>query len=209
MSIRGTLMATYKLVKTKEKEKDLLRHFLLFRTPEEVQVAREINKNKIQEIVDIQMEEQQIFLNEINASKNIEIGAFNYSITYAMQRRIQPDWMNADFVALYSLVIRDILHDLKISNLFDRIARQEFPPHKVAYMRPTERFEGKWKNYLDKRADRESKMFDVDMSQVTDQFYCKKCHQSKCVYQEKQTRSADEPMTLFISCIVCGNHWRM
>lgn len=35
-------------------------------------------------------------------------------------------------------------------------------------------------------------------------FECPKCHSQKTTHTEKQTRSADEPMTVFIQCLACG-----
>lgn len=37
---------------------------------------------------------------------------------------------------------------------------------------------------------------------------CGKCGQKKVTYTEAQTRSADEPMTLFCTCLNCGKSWR-
>ncbi|PPR05519.1 hypothetical protein CVT26_009003 [Gymnopilus dilepis] len=42
----------------------------------------------------------------------------------------------------------------------------------------------------------------------TDAFQCSRCKQWKCVYRQQQTRSADEPMTTFVTCTVCGNRWK-
>ena len=42
----------------------------------------------------------------------------------------------------------------------------------------------------------------------TDQFKCGKCGQRKCTYYQMQTRSADEPMTTFVTCTVCNNRWK-
>ncbi|KAI8874727.1 transcription elongation factor S-II [Backusella circina FSU 941] len=42
----------------------------------------------------------------------------------------------------------------------------------------------------------------------TDMFMCGKCKHRKCTYFQMQTRSADEPMTTFVTCITCGNHWK-
>ena len=45
--------------------------------------------------------------------------------------------------------------------------------------------------------------------EVTERFgACAKCKSPKTSYFMMQTRSADEPMTIFISCIVCGHSWR-
>jgi transcription elongation factor S-II len=43
----------------------------------------------------------------------------------------------------------------------------------------------------------------------TDMFRCGKCRGRKCTYFQMQTRSADEPMTTFVTCINCGNHWKV
>ncbi|KAJ3447080.1 transcription elongation factor a protein [Anaeramoeba flamelloides] len=41
------------------------------------------------------------------------------------------------------------------------------------------------------------------------QLKCFRCKQRKCQYVEYQSRSADEPMTVLVSCLNCGNHWKM
>lgn len=47
-----------------------------------------------------------------------------------------------------------------------------------------------------------------DTQAETDQFKCGRCHQRKCKYYQLQTRSADEPMTTFVTCINCNNRWK-
>lgn len=42
----------------------------------------------------------------------------------------------------------------------------------------------------------------------TDQFKCGKCKQRKCTYFQMQTRSADEPLTTFVTCVNCNNRWK-
>jgi len=39
-------------------------------------------------------------------------------------------------------------------------------------------------------------------------FSCHKCGQNKTTYFQLQTRSADEPMTTFVTCCNCGNNWK-
>lgn len=43
---------------------------------------------------------------------------------------------------------------------------------------------------------------------ISDQLKCGKCGQKKVSYSQAQTRSADEPMTTFCECTVCGNRWK-
>lgn len=40
------------------------------------------------------------------------------------------------------------------------------------------------------------------------EFQCKKCKGRKTTHYSMQTRSADEPMTVFVCCLGCGNRWR-
>jgi transcription elongation factor S-II len=62
-------------------------------------------------------------------------------------------------------------------------------------------------------AIREAALFEAERGQnlkkaTTDQFQCGKCRQRKCTYFQMQTRSADEPMTTFVTCVNCGNRWK-
>ena len=39
-------------------------------------------------------------------------------------------------------------------------------------------------------------------------FTCPRCHGKSTVSSERQTRSADEPLTIFIRCTTCGFNWK-
>jgi transcription elongation factor S-II len=62
-----------------------------------------------------------------------------------------------------------------------------------------------WKLYIDKRnknIETREKMATVDI------FKCRKCGEMKCTTYQLQTASADEPMTTFVNCKVCGFAWK-
>lgn len=44
---------------------------------------------------------------------------------------------------------------------------------------------------------------------ISTEFKCGKCQQRKVSYSQAQTRSADEPMTTFCECTICGNRWKV
>ncbi|KAJ2312857.1 transcription elongation factor TFIIS [Coemansia sp. RSA 2705] len=44
---------------------------------------------------------------------------------------------------------------------------------------------------------------------TSSEFKCGRCKQRKCTYFQMQTRSADEPMTTFVTCTVCEHRWKM
>lgn len=53
-------------------------------------------------------------------------------------------------------------------------------------------------------------LYDIQIPEVqaeTDIFKCSQCGQRKTSYRQLQTRSADEPMTTFVTC-VCGHKWK-
>jgi len=46
------------------------------------------------------------------------------------------------------------------------------------------------------------------VSTSTDMFKCSKCGKRETTYYQLQTRSADEPMTTFHTCVRCGHRWK-
>lgn len=40
------------------------------------------------------------------------------------------------------------------------------------------------------------------------EFTCRKCKGTKTSHYALQTRSSDEPMTIFVTCLTCGARWR-
>ena len=66
----------------------------------------------------------------------------------------------------------------------------------------------KWQQILDEKIKNEKMMKESFKLNVTDMFTCSKCKKNKCTYFELQTRSADEPMTTFVTCIECGHRWK-
>jgi len=60
-----------------------------------------------------------------------------------------------------------------------------------------------------KEIQQEARRGDRHMRDATcTMFTCFKCGQNKTTYFQLQTRSADEPMTTFVTCCHCGNHWK-
>ncbi|KAK4283754.1 hypothetical protein QN277_000674 [Acacia crassicarpa] len=47
-----------------------------------------------------------------------------------------------------------------------------------------------------------------ELKGTTDQFVCGKCRKRECTYYQMQTRSADEPMTTYVTCVSCNHHWK-
>ena len=44
--------------------------------------------------------------------------------------------------------------------------------------------------------------------QISNNIKCGRCKKKECSFYQLQTRSADEPMTTFVTCLNCGNRWK-
>lgn len=58
---------------------------------------------------------------------------------------------------------------------------------------------------------REDALFQAERGMTTaastDMFKCGRCRKNQCTYFQMQTRSADEPMTTFVTCVNCNNRY--
>jgi transcription elongation factor S-II len=62
-----------------------------------------------------------------------------------------------------------------------------------------------WKKRYDKY---NTSVESINYVSKTNIYTCKGCKKNECYVYELQTRSADEPMTIFITCVNCGKKWR-
>lgn len=155
----------------------------------------------------IRLQLKEILEDEKNAI-NLEKGIYNYSIQEASLRKIIKKWENPYFAQLYVDRLRSVFINLKNEFLLFQIKHQEISPKNLAFMTHQEWNPDHWKEYIDKKIKRDASKYSVNIEASTDMFTCKKCKSKKCTYYELQTRSADEPMTIFVSCLDCGAHFK-
>ena len=144
--------------------------------------------------------------NEQN-SINLEKGVFNYALKEAVQKKVIKKWDNKHFVQIYLNHLRSIMANLN-DQIINEINTQTIKPHIVAFMTHQELCPKKWETLIEVKTKRDKNKFETNMSAATDTFTCRKCKSNKCTYYQLQTRSADEPMTTFVTCIVCGQRWK-
>jgi transcription elongation factor S-II len=146
---------------------------------------------------------------------DIEIGVYNFSIDYATEHLIPLTWSSDVFKELYTNKARGLYSNLnstssiKNERLLQRLNDKEFLPHELATMTPENMFPEIWKDIIDRETLRTKSAYEPAATAMTDRYTCGKCKKKKCSYYELQTRSADEPMTMFITCLHCGHRWKM
>ena len=91
-----------------------------------------------------------------------------------------------------------------------RISKKDFDIQKIAFMKPQEVLPILWQPIIDENNRKEEIMKASENQASSTKFQCpnRNCRARKTIYNEVQTRSADEAMTLFITCIVCGKRWK-
>ena len=139
---------------------------------------------------------------------NLEIGIYNYTIKDATNQKIIKKWDNPSFVTIYTDRLRTIYSNLKSSETIRSIKSGELAPKTFAFMTHQEMDPLHWKEMIEKKIKRDASKYSNNVEAMTEMFTCKKCKSKKCTYYELQTRSADEPSTIFITCIDCGKHWK-
>ena len=141
--------------------------------------------------------------------KNIEISIFNYTLREATNKKIIKKWENKYFVQLYVNRLKSLIYNMKNNNtLLNSIKNKEINKLGLENLSHREMNPSIWRKLIEAKVKRDKNMTSDNMMAATDQFKCYKCKKRKCTYYEMQTRSADEPMTTFVTCLSCGNRWK-
>ena len=143
-------------------------------------------------------------LEDITLATNLETGVYNYAIKEATSHKIVKKWENHHFAQLYIDRMRSIYINLQNHELLLQIKNNEILPQTVAFMTHQEFNPTQWKECIDRKIKRDISKYTTNIEASTDIFVCPKCKSKKCTYYELQTRSADEPSTIFVTCLDCG-----
>ncbi|KAG4432095.1 hypothetical protein IFR05_012424 [Cadophora sp. M221] len=113
----------------------------------------------------------------------------------------------------YRAKLRSLFQNLKHKDnreLGPRVMSGEITPARFVVMSHDD-LKSSQRKEEDKKLEKDNmKKAQVPMAEksISDALKCGKCGQKKVSYSQAQTRSADEPMTTFCECTVCGNRWK-
>jgi len=174
----------------------------------EIKKPEEFRKNICQKIGGLIQEEPSTAL-----VVNMEIAIFNYTIKEAGNRKILKKWDNPYFFQLYKDRLRSIFLNIMAQkddehSLLAQLKNGDITPQSLAFMTHQEMNPTHWKTRIEQKVKRDANKFNKKVQASTDMFTCKKCRSKECTYYELQTRSADEPATIFVTCLDCGKNWK-
>ena len=171
-------------------------------------------------------------------SRFIETGIYNYCIETANNQGINCSWDDKEFIVLYRDKVIEVLFSLGFEeNEYHRsILRGLVKPEEKT--RPpdlgsndhttSKMWKRELKTYLNTLATRDEynmtpwwyyakdaedernaeELRKKELESACTLFTCGRCKQNKTWCSEQQRRSADEPMTISITCINCGLSWK-
>ena len=158
----------------------------------------------------------QLFNNILSEDEceKLEHEIYKVSLFEAETKHIIKDWSIKLYHHIYMSTIRKIVSNLYptsyVNNveLLQKYKNKEITLEEIASMNHYAMFESKWRELIEHQQNIEKRQLEGNKSMATDQFLCTRCFKRECTYYEMQTRSADEPMTIFINCLNCGKNWR-
>ena len=145
---------------------------------------------------------------------DLERGIYNATLEDAKKHMVPLTWDHEMFKWLYTMISKRVLTNFQpnsyIGNrsLIERWKDGEFTLDSIGKWTPYELNPANWKDLKDQQFRRDKRILEGNLAMATDRFRCSQCKKKLCSYYELQTRSADEPMTIFVSCLNCGKNWK-
>jgi transcription elongation factor S-II len=156
-----------------------------------------------------------LFGSKVSQEEAVKLEAIVYKKAFdaADAEDIRKSWNLQAFRDIYFAIARRLIGNLNPNsyignkNLWERYITNELTLEEIAKQNYYELCPENWQQMVDRQAKKEQIQLEGDFSRATDKWACHGCKQRKCTYYELQTRSSDEPMTIFIHCLNCGKRW--
>jgi len=145
---------------------------------------------------------------------DLERGIYNAALEEAKKKMVPLTWDHPTFKWVYMMISKRTVANFQpgsyVGNksLIERWKDGEFTLDMLGSWSPYELKPTHWKELKDQQFRRDKRISEGNLAMATDRFRCSQCKKKMCSYYELKTRSADEPMTIFISCLNCGKQWK-
>ncbi len=150
-------------------------------------------------------------------ARNFELEMLQATNTTAIKEGVEVDWGNRVFWNMYRNKAISLYENLKgmdsyvgnKENWLQKLKNGEITIHQFVDMNAFDMCPSRWKETIEKIIETEKKLYSKsDAASIF--MWCSSCKKkSKCDYYQMQTRSADEPMTTFVTCLECDKKWKI
>ena len=144
-----------------------------------------------------------------------EKSVFNFTIRMCKNKRVERSWENIVFRKHYRNSYLKLVSNLKTNPnknyVWTKINDGTWKIWDIVDMDHAILAPEIWETLLanKKIKDLEKQLGTLNVDDLPDgTFTCGKCKSKKTTYYQMQTRSADEPMTTFVTCQNCKNRWK-
>lgn len=139
--------------------------------------------------------------------KIIEKGCFDFTKQYCKSN--QKNMVLA--IPIYKDNVKNLLFNLEqnhetIKKIKDKIEKGEYNAYNLAFLRPDELDEDLWMRIILRKNTTEEKLNNLP---TINWRKCRTCGNREYFFYQLQTRSADEPMTIFYICKGCTKTYRV
>lgn len=140
---------------------------------------------------------------------NMEKGIFNNAVNYCKEKGYPLKWSDINFTRNYSTNARRLLANISYTTnaqeIIKKLKEGHIKPYDLVNMTREELNPDIWGNLKTKTLKQSIVKQD---NQEDGMFKCNRCKSMKTVYYQMQTRSADEPMTTYVTCTNCNLKWK-
>jgi transcription elongation factor S-II len=130
------------------------------------------------------------------------------------KKEVMKHFENPLFENLYQMVARRMIGNLMPSSyvqnkdLLQKLLNGNLDFEHLRSMGVMDLAPNLYEDMRNRQILREQSQLEGNKALATNRFQCNRCHKRECTYYELQTRSADEPTTIFVNCLNCGKRWR-
>jgi DNA-directed RNA polymerase subunit M/transcription elongation factor TFIIS len=180
-----------------------------------VHIARPIQNHSKNVFVDSAIRDRvtenfaEFFDSELSC-KHLEEAILHVVCEQAIKENIEVDWNNRVFWNMYrSRAISFYEYCRRSDNEYlVKLKNSELTFRQFAEMSAVDLCPSRWKDCIEKIIESEKKLYSKNESAAMF-MWCSSCKKkTKCDYYQMQTRSADEPMTTFVTCLECDRKWK-
>lgn len=144
---------------------------------------------------------------------NLERCLFNWSVRRTKEIGDVPAWENPKFKSRYKQKFVEMKLNLqRYPENIEKLKTGFIKSSQFIDYGPKEAFpEGPYAKTQEKLIYKELRKESMVKELLNNQkglFKCNRCKSQKTVYYQLQTRSADEPMTTFVTCLNCDTRWK-